>query len=39
MEIKSQRKDTILNKFKNGQANILVATPVVEVELIFQMQR
>ncbi len=30
-KLKAKEKDTILNKFKNGQANILVATPVVEV--------
>jgi len=30
-KLKTKEKDTILNKFKNGQANILVATPVVEV--------
>jgi len=30
-KLKAKEKDSILNKFKNGQANILVATPVVEV--------
>ena len=30
-KLKAKEKDTILNKFKNGQADILVATPVVEV--------
>lgn len=30
-KLKAKEKDTILNKFKKGKANILVATPVVEV--------
>ena len=30
-KLKAKEKNTILSKFKNGQANILVATPVVEV--------
>jgi len=30
-KLKSKEKNIVLNKFKKGQANILVATPVVEV--------